>query len=114
MRTTLRHAVATSQLLRVGGWLVDPRADELSADDRIVKLEPVRMRLLLALAARPQEVVLTEELLDAVWRGVVVAPNSVYQAVSQLRRAIGPEVRIETVSRKGYRLRAAVLWPAQR
>ncbi len=70
------------------------------------------MRLLLALAARPGEVVTTQELLDRVWHDLIVTQNSVYQAVAQLRKQLGdpsdePEY-IQTVHRKGYRLIAAV------
>jgi hypothetical protein len=43
---------------------------------------------------------------------VVVSPSSVYQTISQLRKALGdtetPPSYIETVSRKGYRLVASV------
>lgn len=38
--------------LQIGEWRVDPRADEIAANGRVVKLEPLRMRLLMALAPR--------------------------------------------------------------
>jgi len=98
--------------LRIGGWRVDPSADEIAADDRVVKLEPLQMKLLLALAERPGQVVTTQELLDSVWRDLVVTSNSVYQAVAQLRRQLGDAADepayIQTVHRKGYRLVASV------
>lgn len=97
---------------QVGPWLVDDQADEIRAEGRIVKLEPQHMRLLLMLAARAGQVVTTQELLDAVWRDLVVTPNSVYQAVAQLRRQLGDTASepsfIQTVHRKGYRLLAPV------
>ena len=98
--------------LRVGRWRVDASADEIEADGRVVKLEPQNMRLLLTLAERPGQVVTTQELLDRVWRDLIVTPNSVYQAVAQLRKQLGdpadePEY-IQTVHRKGYRLIAEV------
>jgi transcriptional activator of cad operon len=99
-------------VLCVGRWRVDPSADEITADGRTVKVEPLQMKLLLALAARPQQVVATQELLDTVWRDLVVTPNSVYQAVAQLRRQLGDAADepayIQTVHRKGYRMVAAV------
>ena len=71
------------------------------------------MRLLMALAERPGEVVLSNELLDTVWKGVIVTPSSLYQSVAQLRQLLGDSVTepryIETVPRKGYRLVAPVL-----
>lgn len=99
-------------MLRVGRWRVDPSADEIEADGGVVKLEPQNMRLLLALAERPGQVVTIQELLDRVWQDLIVTQNSVYQAVAQLRKQLGdptnePEY-IQTVHRKGYRLIAAV------
>lgn len=98
--------------LRIGDWIVDPRADELRRDGRTVKLEPLRMRLLVALARRPGQVVLSNELLDTVWKGVIVTPSSLYQTVAQLRQHLGDDpaapTYIETVPRKGYRLIAPV------
>ena len=96
----------------IGRWRADPRADEIEADGRVVKLEPLKMRLLMALAERPGEVLLTQELLDTVWSGLIVTSNSVYQGIAQLRRLLNDGADespyIETVPRKGYRLVAPV------
>ncbi len=70
------------------------------------------MRLLLCLAEHAGEVVSIDGLLDQVWPGVIVTPDSVYQAVAQLRRLLGDDSKgpryVETVPRLGYRLVAAV------
>jgi transcriptional activator of cad operon len=70
------------------------------------------MRLLLCLAERPGEVVSIDDLLDRVWSDVVVAPDSVYQAVASLRRQLGDDPKkpayIETLPRLGYRMVATV------
>ncbi|MGH6623545.1 MAG: tetratricopeptide repeat protein, partial [Burkholderiaceae bacterium] len=106
------HASGDDAPVLIGQWRVDPRADEIEADGRVIKLEPLRMRLLMALARRPGEVVLANELLDTVWKGVIVTPGSLYQSVAQLRQLLGDSVTapryIETVPRKGYRLIAPV------
>ena len=98
--------------LMIGEWRVDPRADEIAANGRVIKLEPLRMRLLMALARRPGEVVLTNELLDSVWKGTIVTQSSLYQSVAQLRQLLGDSAEepryIATVPRKGYRLVAPV------
>lgn len=100
------------QRLNIGRWRVDGNADEIEADGRVIKLEPQQMRLLLVLARRAGQVVLTQELLDEVWHDLIVTPNSVYQAVAQLRRQLGDTAAepayIQTVHRKGYRLVAPV------
>jgi len=70
------------------------------------------MRLLLCLAEHAGEVVSIEDLLNQVWSGVVVSPDSVYQAVASLRRLLGDDPRqptyIATVPRLGYRMVATV------
>lgn len=70
------------------------------------------MRLLLCLAEHAGEVVSIDDLLDQVWFDVTVAPDSVYQAVTSLRRLLGDDPKqptyIATVPRLGYRMVATV------
>ena len=91
---------------------MDPALDQISRNTEVIKLEPRTMRLLVRLAGTPGQVVSSQQLLDSVWSGVVVAPASVYQGIWQLRKLLGDSDRIPTyiatVSRKGYRLIAAV------
>ena len=98
--------------LRIGAWRVDPATNSISGDGKTVGVEARTMRLLLCLARRAGEVVSIDELLNDVWAGVVVTPDSVYQAVTSLRRLLGDDARkpayIVTVPRLGYRLVAAV------
>ena len=99
--------------LRIGAWRVDALAGEISrAGGEPVRLEARTMRLLLHLASRAGEVVSIDELLDRVWAGVIVTPDSVYQAVTSLRRQLGDDPKrpayIATVPRLGYRMIAAV------
>jgi TolB-like protein/Flp pilus assembly protein TadD len=102
-----------NQSLRIGAWRVDPALDEISRDGTSVKLEPRTMRLLICLAEHAGQVVSVEKLLDEVWSGVVVTPNSVYQAVAELRRVLGDNPKepshIVNVLRRGYRLVASVV-----
>lgn len=98
--------------LRVGDWCVDPALGEIGRDGDTVRLDQRTMRLLLCLAARPGELVSADELLNQVWPGVIVTPDSVYQAIASLRRVLGDDPKqpgyIVTVPRQGYRLLAAV------
>lgn len=93
---------------RFGDWSANPRADELVRDGVAIKLEPRTMRLLVTLAAAQGEVVSSDELFDRVWPGLVVTPSSLYEAIAQLRKAIGPG-HVSTVARKGYRLTTPVV-----
>ena len=70
------------------------------------------MRLLMCLAEHAGEVVSIDDLLGQVWSGVSVSPDSVYQAVTSLRRQLGDDPKqptyIETIPRLGYRMVAKV------
>jgi len=87
---------------------VDVSRDEVGGPGQLHKLEPRAMRLLAVLAQAGGEVVLADELLEAVWPGLVVTPSSLYDAVAQLRKVLGPD-HIATVPRKGYRLVTPVM-----
>src|SRR5580700_3265542 len=102
----------TAIALRIGAWCVNPTSGQISRAGEIVRMEARTMRLLLCLAERPGEVVSIDDLLDQVWSEVSVAPDSVYQAVTSLRRLLGDDPKqptyIETVPRLGYRMVAKV------
>ena len=112
--TRREHAanVVGDTAFRLGQWRVDPTLDEISRDGTTVKLEPRTMRVLLCLAEHAGEVVSVNQLLDTVWKDLVVTQYSVYQAVAALRRALGDNPKnptcIASVARRGYRLVAPV------
>jgi TolB-like protein/DNA-binding winged helix-turn-helix (wHTH) protein/Flp pilus assembly protein TadD len=103
---------SANSAIRIGAWRVDPALDEISKHGSTVKLERRAMQLLLCLAKHADEVVSVEQLLDEVWAGVVVTPDSVYHAVAALRRLLGDDTKqpvyIANVPRRGYRLIAPV------
>jgi TolB-like protein/DNA-binding winged helix-turn-helix (wHTH) protein len=100
------------QVLQIGEWSVDPALGEIASGDRLTKLDPLTMRLLLYLADNAGRVIALQELLNAVWPNVVVTPQSVYNTVAQLRRTLGDladaPTYIANIPRKGYRLIAKV------
>jgi adenylate cyclase len=104
--------VVTSARLRVGAWRLDRMRNEIAAEGRTVRLEPKAVEVLAYLAARPGAVVPREELLAAVWPGVVVGDDTLTQAIIKLRKALGDDAHqpryIETISKRGYRLIASV------
>jgi TolB-like protein len=103
---------AAHSLLRIADLRVDPTLDEICKDGRTIKLEPKAMQLLMCLAERAGQVVSVDELLDVVWKEVVVSQDSVYAAVAALRRTLGDDPKnpryIANVVRRGYRLIAPV------
>ena len=98
--------------LRIGDWSVDPASSRISRGEDSIRVEARTMRLLLCLAENAGEVVSIDELLREVWPGVIVTPDSVYQAVASLRRLLGDDPKqptyIATVPRLGYRMIAKV------
>ncbi len=102
----------TTTMLRIGTWCVNPASGQISRDGETARVEVRTMRLLLCLAEHAGEVVSIDDLLNQVWSGVIVAPDSVYQAVTSLRRLLGDDPKhptyIETVPRLGYRMVAPV------
>jgi TolB-like protein len=70
------------------------------------------MQLLLYLAAHPGRVLPKEQLLETIWQGAFVSENTLMNAVSELRKALGDDARsprfIHTHAKRGYRFIAPV------
>ena len=98
--------------LRIGDWAVYPATGQVVRSQEILRLEARTLRLLLSLAERPGQVVSIDDLLTRVWPDATVSPDSVYQAITSLRRQLGDDPRqptyIATVPRLGYRMVAKV------
>jgi transcriptional activator of cad operon len=98
--------------LLIGDWCVNPASGQISREGQSIRVEARTMRLLICLADRAGEVVSIDDLLEHVWSGVIVTPDSVYQAVALLRRLLGDDSKqptyIATVPRLGYRMVASV------
>jgi TolB-like protein len=98
--------------LRIGDWRVNPASGQVSRQGETVRVEARTMRLLLCLAEHAGQVVSIDELLEQVWSGVIVTQDSVYQAITSLRRLLGDDAKlpsyIATVPRLGYRMVASV------
>jgi tetratricopeptide (TPR) repeat protein len=77
-----------------------------------VPISDRHLDVLIALITRSGLVVSKDELVTAGWPDVAVTDNSLEQAISTLRRQLGPAADgtpyIETVPRRGYRFAAAV------
>jgi len=110
------RAARKSEALQIGPWRVDPASGELRRDGEqggeIVRLDEWSMRLLLCLAQHAGEIVAIDELLNQVWPGINVGQDSVYQAVTSLRRVLGDDAKnpafIATIPRLGYKMVATV------
>lgn len=96
----------------IGSWRADRDTLSLTDGETAVTLEPRAFQVLSYFAERPGRLVTIDELMDALWPGVVVTPNAVTRVIAQLRKALGDDARnaryIQTVARSGYRLVADV------
>ena len=104
--------VQNTSILRIGEWRVDANTGRISRNGETIRLDVRAMRLLLCLAERRGQVTSIDDLISHVWGEIAVSPDSVYQAVTSLRRQLGDDSRqpayIETVPRLGYRMIATV------
>ena len=102
---------------RIGEWEVDPLRARLTSGDTERFVEPKGMDVLARLAVADGEVVSKQDLLDSVWSGAYVTESVLTRAVSLLRGALGDSSSaptfIETVPRRGYRLRVPDVWSAE-
>jgi len=97
---------------QVGEWLVEPHANRLVRGDDSIVLVPKVMQVLCVLIEHAGQAVADDVFMEQVWADAVVSDASLYQAISQLRKALGdtgkPRRYIQRVSAKGYVLTAAV------
>jgi pimeloyl-ACP methyl ester carboxylesterase/DNA-binding winged helix-turn-helix (wHTH) protein len=97
----LEHAV------HLNGFVLDARHGELRnvAGGRVA-LRAQALAVLQCLARNADRVVGKDELMQTVWRGVVVTDDSLVQCIKELRRALGDDQHhvIETEPKRGYRL----------
>lgn len=99
-------AVASGRAaLAFGDFVLDFDRVELRRGAEIVPLRPKAFDLLAVLVNHPGRVMSKDELIAAVWPGVVVTDDSLTQIVHELRTVMGPAgpTLLRTVPRRGYR-----------
>ncbi|WP_262690137.1 winged helix-turn-helix domain-containing protein [Kordiimonas aestuarii] len=119
--STVQSRKNTDALVSVGGWCFEAAANTLtSAAGEVVRLEDKVAALLALLCDRRGQVVSRADIVKVVWDGRAVSEQTVPVAISKLRKALSEDGAdtplIETVPKRGYRLRdeeAAVAAPAE-
>lgn len=89
--------------LRVAGTTLEVRGHAVLIDGGLHVLAPASMSILVALAARPGAVVSKDQLAASLPRGN--DGHAVDVAIARLRTALGSGRHIETIVKRGYRLR---------
>jgi DNA-binding winged helix-turn-helix (wHTH) protein/predicted ATPase len=96
-----------SSLIVFSSFRLDRRSGRLTRAGVPIPLRAKTWAVLLYLAERPGVLVTREELLDAVWPGVAVTPDTLTKSIGELRRILGDDSTsprfIETVHRRGIR-----------
>jgi DNA-binding winged helix-turn-helix (wHTH) protein len=99
-----------SDKIRFGVYELDRDAMELRKHGVPIRLQEQPFRVLAMLAERPSEVITREQLQEQIWGNTFVDfDQSLNKAVNRLREALTDDAatpqHIETVPRRGYRLR---------
>ena len=102
-------------MIEFGAFRYDSESRLLYRGDKEILLPPRVVAVLESLLKRPGKIVPKEDLLASAWEGAFVGEDSLTQAISQLRQALGDDpqrpIYIQTIPRRGYRLIAAVSEP---
>jgi DNA-binding winged helix-turn-helix (wHTH) protein/cytochrome c-type biogenesis protein CcmH/NrfG len=110
--------VAAGTVYSFGPFTLDASARRLTRHGSDIALSDRYLDVLVHLVAHAGTVVTKNALIDGAWRDVAVTDNSLEQAISALRRAVGngPDDKpyIQTVPRQGYRFAGAVARTAAR
>ena len=95
----------------IGDWQFHPASGELRRAAEVRRLEPRAAKTLELLCSARGAVVSQEQLIREVWNGRSLSENSVAVVVGQLRKALDDDARdpklIETIPKRGYRLKGA-------
>ena len=94
---------------RFAEFTLSPARRSLRRAGREVPLIPRYLDLLILLVERRAVALPRREMLDRVWADVIVSDGALSQAVRTLRRTLGEDDHIRTVSRHGYQFVCPVL-----
>ena len=96
------------QRFTLGEWTVIPLQGQLRDGDRVRRLTPRAVDVLLLLARSPLDVVSKEALLAEAWGGRAMSDAPLTKVIAELRRELGDDRQsprfIETIPKRGYRL----------
>jgi TolB-like protein len=99
-----------------GEFVVDLRAGALRRGATALPLRAKAFDVLVYLIGKRGEAVSKSELIDGVWKDVIVTENSLAQCIKEVRQALGDEAQtiIKTVPKRGYLFAAPVSAMADR
>jgi TolB-like protein/DNA-binding winged helix-turn-helix (wHTH) protein len=105
-------AMATASAYRVDDLIIDVRMRRVTRGEVNLDVADRSFDLLLALVRAAPNLMSTQELMDCVWAGVVVGPETITQRIKLLRQSLGDSADspryIAAVRGRGYRTLASV------
>jgi len=112
-RTMLTPDKSRHDVIRFGGWTLDPVARHLESEKGVVPLSGAEYRLLEVLLAHPNRILSRDQLLDLTQgRDADPFDRSIDVLISRLRKRLGDDPKspaiIKTVRGEGYILSARV------
>jgi DNA-binding winged helix-turn-helix (wHTH) protein/TolB-like protein/tetratricopeptide (TPR) repeat protein len=94
-----------------GPFRLEPDQHLLLRSGQAVKLSPKALELLFLLVRNPGQLLMKDQIMEALWPGSFVEEANIPVLISSLRKALGEsedEPYIQTVPKKGYRFTGAV------
>lgn len=110
---TISHPTMSDLLsFTLGNALVEPAIHRITLGDTSTKVEPRIMKVLMCLVEHAGQVVERDVLIQAAWPDGHSSDEGLTKVISYLRKALGDKARnaciIETIPKRGYRLKAPV------
>lgn len=112
MDQSVPELLVAGRKLELAGRVVDLGSETLhDSEGQMIELRPQAWQVLRYLVLHAGRIVTKEELLAAVWPGLVVTDDSLVQAIGDVRRSLGDAGHrvVKTVPRRGYVLVADAL-----
>jgi len=98
----------------IGEFIIDLSRNQITLNKEPQIIPPKALAVLTYLAKHQGQVISQDELLDNVWKGTVVSPNTLQRSIAQLRKALGDDGKeqayIKTHAKQGYSLEQNVQW----
>jgi len=97
-------------MIKFGDYILDVEHARLlnASSNAEILMEPKIFELLLLFIERPKAVISREDILEALWAGIVVTDNAINKSIGNLRKLLGDDAKkpnyIQTVPKRGYRL----------
>lgn len=99
----------SAETIRLGAFVFERGSKQLhTAEGREVDLRSQSLEVLSVLAARPDDILSKDALMQAVWPDTFVTDDSLVQCIADIRRALNDNrhMIVETLPKRGYRLNA--------